>query len=452
MYKIAVWGCQHLGYGGKGLNRTINGVNLREVDGYIAHNQMMDAALAEGVNGIVDGGDLFHVEHPSNRAVNEAIMADNKRVDASDNSEPIWRITNGGNHDNGASSRVSAVSHIQRSHLDSRSIFPELDKPAIDQVGPFPGYYEVHQPDPNIELYLHVVSHNGLDPQLADRGIIIDPQPIEGAVNLLFAHGIFSADGRLFGADDRHGATRVIPEEWANRNFDHLLLSDYHTPGVIPGFGSDGGRERSQVWMTGSAVRRGFSDDESPRGWLLVTLHDNGRVTVELRTIWQRPQVDFPPIDAREYSAEEIDELVRERLTRQDMWDEETAELTGDGGYILRQLISHTTPHQRRALASARREWMGAAHDAAYWAADYIKPLSVAVETYEAGEEENTTDGFNTRVAAAPQSRNLEQAFAKRRDTGHVGSVLNQIQSDDPKIYDAVVSRVTDTLTGINAE
>lgn len=452
MYKIAVWGCQHLGYGGKGLNRTIDGVNLREADGYIAHNQLMDAALAEEVNGIVDGGDLFHVEHPSNRAVNEAINADNKRVDAEVDGQPVWRITNGGNHDNGASSRVSAVSHIHRAHLDSRATFPESNKPQVDQVGPFPGYYEVHKPDPEIELYLHVISHNGLDPKLEERGIIIDPQPIDGAVNLLFAHGIFSADGRLFGADDAHGATRVIPEEWAHRNFDHLLLSDYHTPGVIPGFGSDNGRARGQVWMTGSAVRRGFSDEESPRGWLLVTLHDDGRVTVELRTIWQRPQVDFPLIDAREMSAEEIDTLVRERLAAQDMWDDHSAELTGDGGFLLRQRIAYTTPHQRRALASARRDWVGASHDAAYWSADYIKPLSVESDAYEADEDDVDNDGFNPRIAPAPQSRNLGQSFSKHRDTGQVGSVLQQIKKDDPKIHDAVVARVTDTLTGINAE
>lgn len=455
MYKLAVMGCQHLGYAQKGMNRTIDGVNMREVDGYIAHNQIIDAALAEGVDGIFDGGDLSHVEHPSNRTINEAIKADNKRVEALGSAgEPVWRITNGGNHDNGASAHLSAVSHIHRSHLGSRAVFPEDDKPTAEQIGPYPGFYEVHQPDPNLDLYLHVVSHNGLDPKLAERGIIIDPQPIDGAVNLLFSHGIFSADGRLFGAEDRHGALRVIPEEWANRGFDQLLLSDYHTPGPIPGFGEDGGRQRGQVWMTGSAVRRGFSDEESPRGWLLVTLHDDGRITVELRTIWQRPQVEFPPIDARTMSAENIDELVRERLAKQDMWDEESAQLTGDGGYILRQRITHTTPHQRRVLASSRREWAAAAHDAAYWSADYTKPLSVTVdERHQDNDEEDNTDegGFASHIAKAPQSRNLEKAFQKRRETGQVGATLRTLAMNDRKIHDEVVSRVAETLTGINS-
>ncbi|GAA3143279.1 hypothetical protein GCM10020255_020600 [Rhodococcus baikonurensis] len=87
----------------------------------------------------------------------------------------------------------------------------------------------MHQPIPDVPFYLHVVSHNGLDPRLPERGIIVDPQPIEGGVNILVSHGIFSADGRLFGADDRHGAERVIPEEWVNRGWDQSILSDYHT-------------------------------------------------------------------------------------------------------------------------------------------------------------------------------------------------------------------------------
>ena len=451
MYKLAVMGCQHLGYRQNSMNRTIDGINIREKDGYLAHNLILDAALAEGVSGIVDGGDLYHHEHPSNRAVNESLAADNKRVDTTVDGLPVWRITNGGNHDNGAATHVSAVSHIHRAHLDSRAVYPEANKPETDQVGPYPGYYEVHQPDPDLNLYLHIVSHNGLDPKLADAGIIIDPHPIDGAVNLLFAHGIFSADGRLFGADDRHGAERVIPEDWATRGFDHLLLSDYHTPGPIPGFGPDT-RQRGQVWMTGSAVRRGFSDEESPRGWLLVTLNDDGTVTVELKTIWQRPQIDFDPIDARNMSAAEIDELVRTRLANQDMWDEDSYHLTGDGGYILRQRIEHTTPHQRRALAAARREWAAAAADAAYWSADYTKPLAVTVEptTGETLEDHTDTAGFVTNAARRPDSRNLEKAFQRRHDTGHVGAVLHTIKMNDETIHDQVVSRVTDTLTGIN--
>ena len=116
--------------------------------------------------------------------------------------------------------------------------------------------------------------------------------------------------------------------------------------------------------------------------------------------------------------------------------------------------ITHTTPHQRRILASSRREWAAAARDAAYWSADYTKPLSVTVDERNAdNDEEDNTDegGFASHIAKAPQSRNLEKAFQKRRETGQVGATLRTLAMNDQKIHDEVVSRVAETLTGINS-
>lgn len=444
MYKVAFYGCAHLGYRMRGMSRRHpNGANLREADGYTAHELIMRDILANDVNGIVDGGDLFHVEHPPVLAVNHALHVDDLRVAAGDEESTIWRITNGGNHDNGASTRLSAVSQVHRSWLGSMAVFPSDNKPEDEQIGPWPGLYEVHQPDPDIPLYIHVVSHNGLDSNLANRGIIIDPQPVDNAVNLLASHGIFSADGRLFGADDRHGAHRVIPEDWANRGWDQVILSDYHTLGPIPGFGPDDGRERGQVWMTGSAVRRGYSDDVSPRGWLEVTLQDNGRVTVTPHYIWQRPQVDFPIIDARTMTSAEIDSLVRERLVAQDMWDANSEEVAGDGGFILRQVISHTTPQQRRALGPLRVEWARLAADAAYWSADYVKPLSMTIQD---GADESAGGGITVEER---RHLNLTQEFSARKNAGQVGQVLTQIGADDAALRERVIKRVTNTLAGI---
>lgn len=442
MYTLGFFGCTHLGYGMKGMNRRHpSGQNLRVVDGFTAHELIIKDMLAAGVNGLVDGGDLFHVEHPPVRAVNAALRVDDLRVDAAaDTASPIWRITNGGNHDNGASTNLSAVSHIHRPHLHSRSVFPDPGRQPEDQVGPWPGFYEVHQPDPDLALYIHVVSHNGLDAGLADRGIVIDPQPVDGGVNLLVSHGIFSADGRLFGADDAHGAHRVIPEDWANRGWDQVLLSDYHTLSPIPGFGPEDGRDQGQVWMTGSALRRGFSDEPCGRGWLEVTLDDTGRVTVTPRTIWQRPQVDFPAIDAREHTTEQIDELIRQRLSAQQMWDEESEKLTGDGGFILRQTITHTTPQQRRALAVSRAAWAGAARDAAYWSADYTHPLTAS-----------SADGYEPDVVPDPATRrSLLQEFEERKNYGKMGAVLRDIASDSASRRDAVIDRVKDTLASVH--
>lgn len=440
MYKIGFFGCQHLGYAMKGMNRRHStGQNLREVDGFIAHTHIMKDALEHNINGIVDGGDLFHVEHPSVRAVNTALHVDDLRVAANDNT--IWRITNGGNHDNGAGSKLSAVSHVHRTWLNSQAVYPDPTKPEAEQVGPWPGFYEVHQPDPTLPLYIHVVSHNGLDPQLAERGITIDPQPLDGGVNILVSHGIFSADGRLFGADDSHGATRVIPEDWANRGWDQIMLSDYHTLGPIPGFGPEDGRQRGQVWMTGSAVRRGFSDEACGRGWLELTLQDNGETTITPHYVWQRPQVDFPIIDARTMTSEEIDVKIRERLRNQDMWDQESETITGDGGFLLRQVISHTTPQQRRDLASCRATWAKTAEDAAFWSADYVKPLTetVAEKSHDDVEEK------------AP-NLSLAERFLQHTNHGKVGAVLKQLNEHDQEAHKQVIDRVHKTLTTVTVD
>ena len=95
---------------------------------------------------------------------------------------------------------------------------------------------------------------------------------------------------------------------------------------------------------------------------------------------------------------------------------------------------------------------VAAAADAAYWSADYTKPLAVTVEptTGETLEDHTDTAGFVTNAARRPDSRNLEKAFQRRHDTGHVGAVLHTIKMNDETIHDQVVSRVTDTLTGIN--
>ncbi|GAA3143289.1 hypothetical protein GCM10020255_020610 [Rhodococcus baikonurensis] len=111
--------------------------------------------------------------------------------------------------------------------------------------------------------------------------------------------------------------------------------------------------------MTGSLIGRGFSDEICARGWLLLELTTDGRVTVTPQYVWRRPQIDFDTIDARGKTIEQINTIIRERLAESDWWDDESAEISGDGGYILRQKISYTTGGQRhglRALAGSGRQ------------------------------------------------------------------------------------------------
>lgn len=439
--KIGFYGCAHLGYRMGAMNRSHpSGLNLREYDGYYAHQTIVEEMLNSGVDGIVDGGDLFHVEHPPVRATAEALHVDDLRVAAgADQGRSIWRRTNGGNHDNGASTATSAVSHINRVALDSLAVYPHSGT----NIGPHPGLYEIHQPNPEKPVYLHIISHNGLDGALAERGIAIDPQPIPGAVNILVSHGIFSADGRLFGACDRHGAERVIPAEWADRPWATVILSDYHTLGPIPGFGPDDDRDGPEVWMTGSGVRRGFSDEDADRGWLEVTVDDLGGATVTPHPIWQRPQVDFPAIDARGMAVADIDALVRQRLSSQPMTDADTAERTGDGGVILRQNIAYTTQAQRQALAGARREWALMAQDAAFWAAPYPNPQTTEVSPGESPEGADTFD---------PSCLDFAAEFMRRVNTGGtVTNTLSQVEGEGDDVREAIIAKTRNTLQSLQS-
>lgn len=438
MYAIGFHGCSHLGYRMGSMNRShTDGINLRENDGYVAHRMIYSEMLDAGVIGIVDGGDLFHVEHPSVRAVAEAISADDMRVAAGKRrGTPIWRRTNGGNHDNGASTHVSAVSHIERAELESLAVFPDSPHP----IGPHPGLYEVHQPDADRDLFLHFVSHNGLDPALGDKGIVIDPKPVSGAVNIFVAHGIFEADGRLFGAVDGHGAQRVIPVEWTNRAWSAVILSDYHTLGPIPGFGPDDDHAGPDVWMTGSGVRRGFSDEDAGRGWIEVRVDDDGQAAVIPHYIWQRPQIDFEPIDARGKSVSDIDRIVRQRLGDVTLSDAETENLTGDGGVIIRQVIDYTTQAQRQALASCQKTWRAMASEAAYWSAPYAHPQQNSPAVTDVEEETDFS-----RLDFASEFNN------RRTGNGSVCAALKAFDDEGADVVSAIVKTTTDTLQALQA-
>lgn len=429
LMRAGFYGCAHLGYRMGGMARTHpSGLNIREVDGYATYELVMRDMIAHGVQFISDGGDTFHVHAPTPRAIDEALKVDDLRVQAQ-----IPRTTNTGNHDKSSSGHVSAVAAVHRPPLASYSVFPRDGRPDNELIGPLPGLYEVHQPVEELPVYLHVVSDFGLNPRLRDRGIDVDPRPIPGAVNILVAHGIFSADDRLFGAVDGHGATRMIPSEWVDRGFDASVLSDYHTPGPIPGFGPND-RTSGQVWMTGSLIGRGFSDDICTRGWLLVELLGDGHLRITHKPVWMRPQIDFEPIDCADTTVDEINVQVRRRLAERRWWDDTSAQITGDGGMLLRQRLRGASTAQRHSIRALAGEWATAAGDAAFWGMSFESTPTTAT----------VRDAVIPRQVRREHTRiNFVDDFAGRRDTGRVGAVL---AAAAPEIRDRVASNVAKAL------
>lgn len=361
-YVIGVRGCQHLGTATNGMrNNKQTRWNQRIVDTHVAHRLTMESMIEHGVAGLVDGGDLTHFNKPHPRDVAAANAVDDLRAMAG-----IWGIGNSGNHCAGGGSDISAMGVMHRPALGMLAVYPDPNRSA--GVGPFPGLYEVHTSEtvPGLPegIALHLVSHFGLSKYLADAGIVVDPQPLPGMVNLLFSHGTFESDERLYACINPHGEERPIPREWVERGWDATILSHYHNLGPIPGFG-DG--DRGQVWYTGSSLRRGFSDEAGGRGWVKVSIADTGHVRVEPVLIWQRPQVDLPAIDATGLTVADLDDLVTSHLSEVDMHDPATEALTGDGGAIVRQLVTGATPAQRRGLSDLRGRYLNLTGDAAHW-------------------------------------------------------------------------------------
>lgn len=361
---IGFRGCQHLGYAATGMStHPTTGWNQRVLDGHWAHAETMRQMIDHGVDGIVDGGDLCHINRPLPRDVEAANRVDDLRAAAN-----LWGIGNSGNHDAGGGSDISAMGVMHRPSVGMHAVYPDPSRGPGDGVGPYPGLYEIHTAETTSGLpdgvAIHCVSHYGLSRHLAEVGITIDPTPLPGHVNLFTAHGTFEADERLYACVNPHGEERPIPPEWAVRGWDAMILSHYHTLGAVPGFET---ADHGRVWYTGSALRRGFSDEPGVRGWLKVTITDAGDVTVEAVPIWQRPQYDLPVIDAGELSVPDLDDLITANLATIAHTDDESATLTGHGGAIIRQRITNASTAQRRGLAGLRGRYLTLTDEAAWW-------------------------------------------------------------------------------------
>lgn len=411
-YTIGFRGDQHLGYKPTGMRlNPVTALSQRITDGIYAHEATMQSMLDAGVDGIVDGGDQFHWHRPDASVIEVANRVDDMRVAAG-----VWAIVNSGNHDAGAGNDIAATGVMHRPTLGISAVYPDIHRGPNDGVGPFPGLYEIHTSETNKALpdsvAIHVVSHHGLSRDLEQHGVAIDPTPLPGYVNLFTSHGVFHADERLYQCADPHGEERPIPGEWALRGWDAMILSHYHTLGPVPGYGEG---DRGQVWYTGSSLRRGFSDEACARGWVKVDIHDTGNVTVTAQPIWQRPQHDLPTIDATGLTVNELDELITANLAAVSHHDPESERLTGDGGAIIRQVVTGSTPTQRQGLTGLRGRFATLSEDASWWGLDTMRNATsrpkqgdrnrreLRARVTQFGDELRTRADQLTHAAAVPQ-------------------------------------------------
>lgn len=300
MAKIAQLSDMHLFYR-SGKRETDQGLNVREWDGYVAFTRVIREIIEEKPDCLLVCGDTFHIPNPNIAAIVYAQNQFRKVVEAG---IPVYILA--GNHD------VTDV----RAEVAASRVLHDPDRTAKA------GVHSFVEPYVKIEVvegvHLHLISHHMYSSQGATMSSI---KPVEGEVNVLATHGsIIDPLLKIKLHTEQSPREVVIPDPLLNdHHWNGILLGHIHERGYA---GSrDGGETDSlkkNVFYNGSLIRRGFSDKECPlgRGWTLWTIDSDGVMTPDARRVPQRPQFDFPLIDAQGLSAQAISELIIERLRK----------------------------------------------------------------------------------------------------------------------------------------
>lgn len=329
---------------------------MRVRDGYIGMRNTIDQMLAEQVDLVLHGGDLFHRSHPG---ISDIAWARRQLERLAAENIPVIGVT--GNHDfandRGKAPATAAV------HDPARNILM-ITEP-----------YQLITP--HAGLNIHAISHIGL--ASAERSI---PALVENEVNILISHGAAQVPGHeIFATVDSPGEA-VIGFDVLSMPWTVGLLGHYHGMGALPGFN---GGKTGQVWYGGSLLRRGFSDPEGGRGWLLVTVEDDGTVTITPKYVWQRPQFDLPVIDASGLTGLEVESQIREHLAEIDITDA-----------IVRQRVVNCPLPVRRGVDTKALGDLAAG--ALVWQPEFYRPAEV--EFAETTEHDAAVVSLSTAGAA----------------------------------------------------
>jgi len=333
-YKIAFFSDTHLGYSAKCRSHK-SGLNMRNRDGFLGMKETIDQILAEDVDFVIHGGDLYHRSHP---AIAEIAFGRRQLERLATAGIPVSIAT--GNHDfandKGKSPATAAV------HDPDRGIYAVTEPYKI--ISPVEG------------LNFHIISHLGL---LSTERII--PEPISGEVNIFTTHGAAQVPGHeVFACLDSPGEA-VIGYDVLTLPWSASLLGHYHGMGPLPGF--DAGKT-GQAWYAGSLLRRGFSDPEGGRGWLLATINDDGTVKIERKYVSQRAQFDLDFIDATGLTGAEVEERIRENISGVDINDA-----------IIRQRVINCSLAVRRGIdGKALGDLMSTA---LVWQPEFLRPAEI---------------------------------------------------------------------------
>lgn len=363
----------HLGY--KTGNKTQDEVNIRELDGYTAYQALIDDILTQDVDFVVISGDSFHTPKPTVRSI-ITFQDGLKKLAAA--SIPVRIIA--GNHDVTDYKGDIAASKI--AHDPDRNILSHAEPYVVSQV--IPG------------VYVHMISHHMYRSQADTMSQVT---PITGGINILATHGSV-IDPLLQERIRVEESPReiVIPEHFLTMGWDVMALGHIHERGWV-------GPQENGVYYNGSLIRRGFSDNEGRlgRGY---TIWDNstGVFTPEFHNVAQRPQLDFPTIDAANLSAADVTDFILEHL--------KDTNVDGTGFHaetapILRQKVINIAPATTTGLDYPAI--LEASKHALTWQLDLTRPQNnqEPVDT-KRGPRHKHQDMVSTFKEWAPSAENLQ--------------------------------------------
>jgi DNA repair exonuclease SbcCD nuclease subunit len=332
-YRIGFFADSHLGYRAP-VRANKKGVNIRVQDGYNAMRDITNGILASDpvIDCVIHGGDLSHASKSDPRDIATGNFYLRKLAAAG---IPVYGI--GGNHD--SSDTFGDLSAVAAFHDPGNNI------------------HMIFQPYEKFELadglLLHAMSHHGLHEADAP-----DLKVSSDVLNIFTTHGAaLDPKNQTLLRCMNSPREQIIPVELITEDmFIANLLGHYHSRYAV-------GSEALNTWYAGSGIRRGFSDEPGPRGWLLVEIEPNGHVTVTPKDIPQRPQFDLPSIDADGLKPYEVMDLLEVNMDRTTGLEMEP---------IVRQRIMNANKIIREGLDYSRIDVLK--KHTLSWQLEFIKP------------------------------------------------------------------------------
>ena len=274
--KIAHIADPHLGY--RAYNRiTSQGLNRREADVFQAFRQALAKVVEIGPDVILIAGDMFHVVRPSNLTIQQTFR---EFIELrTKTNAPIVII--GGNHDSPRQSDTGCI---------------------LDLFANLPGIYVVHGRDfvqiklPDLKTSVFCLSHRTI---AYLHSLKIKPDA-SSKHNILLVHG--TVEGIIRNAYDLDVIPRnlIINDDW-----DYVALGHYHVfSELAPNAFYAGATEYTShsIW----------SETKQPKG--LIEYDLDNRKLIDFHKVATRDVIDLRPIDAKEFTANELNTAIQRRI------------------------------------------------------------------------------------------------------------------------------------------